>query len=91
MLDGCDGSETPRLRGRALVSTANLGSLIGRSGHDWHAMLERAIELLEGSKDDIGLGAARNRDDRSANVCACSSTPSRLPSTRTCRWYAPPR
>ena len=58
VLDSCDGRETPRPLGWALVTTANLGLMVGRGDHDWDAMFERAITLLEDSNDDVGLGAA---------------------------------
>ncbi len=58
VLDGCDGRETPRPLGWALMATANLGLLVGRGDHDWEAMFERAITLLEDSNDVVGLGAA---------------------------------
>jgi predicted ATPase/DNA-binding CsgD family transcriptional regulator len=58
VLDSCDGGETPRQLGWALVTTANLGLMVGRGDHDWDAMFERAITLLEESNDDVGLGAA---------------------------------
>ena len=58
VLDSCDGRETPRPLARALVTTANLGLMVGRSDHDWDAMFERAITLLGDIDDDVGLGAA---------------------------------
>ncbi len=57
VLDSCQGTEQPRLVGRALASTANLGSLLEPSG-DWAPMFERAVDVLDGCGDRKGLGMA---------------------------------
>jgi hypothetical protein len=58
VLDNCDGREAPRHLGWALVTTANLGLMVGRDDHDWVAMFQQAITLLEDSDDDRGVGLA---------------------------------
>ncbi len=57
VLDSCHGTEQPRLVGRVLASTANLGSLLEPSG-DWAPMFERAVDVLEACDDRKALGSA---------------------------------
>jgi predicted ATPase/DNA-binding CsgD family transcriptional regulator len=54
VLDACQGNEPSRLVGRAMASTANLGSLLEHDG-EWTSMFERAIELLDAAGDRSGL------------------------------------